>query len=80
MSDKIWIDEAWRVPDDLAVRLQKSDYKDALNWEIERTAQVRVILTDLIAEMRDLVGVVGNEDDSTAALSRAEERLREIGE
>ena len=42
----------WKVPDDLADRVANANYADAWRLEIERTAQVRGILTDLIAELR----------------------------
>jgi len=41
----------WQVPDDLADRI-RLDRTDAWAREIERTAEVRAILTDLIAELR----------------------------
>lgn len=81
MSDKMWVDEAWRLPDDLVDRLQKSDYKDAWKWEIERTAQVRAILTDLIAELRDAPHPSeyrGNYANDCA--DRAEARLLDTGD
>ena len=45
--------DMWQVPDDLADRVRDTDYKDAWAREIEHTAQVRTILTDLIAELRE---------------------------
>ena len=45
-------DEMWQVPDDLADRLRRTDYSEAWAREIERTAELRGILTDLIAELR----------------------------
>lgn len=43
----------WQVPDDLADRIRRLDRTDAWAREIERTAEVRAILTDLIAELRN---------------------------
>ena len=42
----------WQVPDNLADLIRRLDRTDAWAREIERTAEVRAILTDLIAELR----------------------------
>lgn len=42
----------WQIPDDLADNLRRANYADAWAREIERTAELRGILTDLIAELR----------------------------
>ena len=74
----------WQVPDDLADRIRRLDRTDAWAREIERTAEVRAILTDLIAE---LVGDDGDGHEMTpdgeacavcVAIDRAEARLREV--
>ena len=74
----------WQVPDDLADRIRRLDRTDAWAREIERTAEVRAILTDLIAE---LVGDDGDGHEMTpdgeacavcVAIDRAEVRLREV--
>lgn len=74
----------WQVPDDLADRVRRLDRTDAWAREIERTAEVRAILTDLIAE---LVGDDGDGHEMTpdgeacavcVAIDRAEVRLREV--
>ncbi len=74
----------WQVPDDLADRIRRLDRTDAWAREIERTAEVRAILTDLIAE---LVGDDGDGHEMTpdgeacavcVAIDRAEVRLRDV--
>lgn len=77
MNDKIWIDEAWQLPDDLADRVRQGNYADAWKLEIERTAQMRAILQDLIAELRGDTGIcddVGVKEYT----DRAEARLKEV--
>ena len=68
----------WQVPDDLADRIRRLDRTDAWAREIERTAEVRAILVDLIAE---LVGHEMTPDGEAcavcSAIDRAEARLRE---
>lgn len=80
MNDKIWIDEAWRLPDDLAERVRKGNYADAWKLEIERTAQTRAVLMDLIAGLRHgeecyRQGEWCNVDEF---LDRAEAQLKEV--
>ena len=76
----------WQVPDDLADRVRRLDRTDAWAREIERTAEVRAILTDLIAELvgddgdgHELTGAVEDGCQVCAAIDRAEARLREVG-
>jgi len=91
LREAVWVPgmSDWLVPDDLADRVRRSSYADAWKLEIERTAEVRAILTDLIAELRQASG-----DDRwihlpdghyctpvlplTVAADRAEARLREV--
>jgi hypothetical protein len=75
----------WQIPDDLADRVREADYADAWKLEIERTAEVRAILTDLIAEVyaahdRDDLhwAAAARESLMVAAADCAETRLREI--
>ena len=70
--------DMWQVPDDLADRVRDTDYKDAWAREIEHTAQVRTILTDLIAELREGHPTFGDEPPLwvKTALYAAENRLR----
>ena len=74
----------WQVPDDLADRI-RLDRTDAWAREIERTAEVRAILTDLIAELvgddgdgHELTGAVEDGCQVCAAIDRAEARLRKV--
>lgn len=75
--------DAWQVPEDLADSVRKVDYTDAWRVEIERTARVRDILTDLIAELRgrhpagDYCCCGWCTRDKEAAY-RAEARLRDL--
>lgn len=64
----------WQVPDDLAERVRDSNYVEAWQLEIERTAQTRAIVTDLIAELR----ACQLPPRATEAADRAEKRLREV--
>ena len=75
----------WQVPDDLADRIGRLDRTDAWKREIERTAEVRAILTDLIAELvgddgdgHELTGAVEDGCQVCAAIDRAEARLRKV--
>lgn len=70
----------WQVPDDLADRIRRLDRTDAWAREIERTAEVRAILTDLIAELREGHPTFGDEPPLwvKTALYAAEARLREV--
>ena len=75
----------WQVPSDLAERVSKADYRDAWGLEIKRTAEVREILQDLIAELvgddgdgHELTGAVEDGCQVCAAIDRAEARLREV--
>lgn len=75
----------WQVPDDLADRIRRLDRTDAWAREIERTAEVRAILTDLIAELvgddgdgHELTGAVEDGCQVCAAIDRAEARLRKV--
>jgi len=76
----------WQVPDDLADRVRRLDRTDAWAREIERTAEVRAILTDLIAELGGDDGdgheLTPDGDACTvcSAIDRAEARLREVEE
>ena len=70
----------WQVPDDLADRIRRLDRTDAWAREIERTAEVRAILTDLITELRETAAV---KPGATGRLlmemvGSAEARLREV--
>ena len=70
----------WQVPDDLADRIRRLDRTDAWAREIERTAEVRAILTDLIAELRATAAV---KPGATGRLlieiaGGAEARLRDV--
>ena len=69
----------WQVPDDLADRI-RLDRTDAWAREIERTAEVRAILTDLIEELREGHPTFGDEPPLwvKTALYAAEARLREV--
>ena len=72
----------WQVPDDLADRIRRLDRTDAWAREIERTAEVRAILTDLITELRETAAV---KPGATGRLlmemvGSAEARLREVGD
>jgi hypothetical protein len=73
-------DEMWQVPDDLADRLRRTDYSEAWAREIERTAELRGILTDLIAELRAMPAACDVCCDAPGELAadRAEARLREV--
>ena len=75
----------WRVPDDLADRIRRLDRTDAWKREIERTVEVRAILSDLIAELvgddgdgHELTGAVEDGCQVCAAIDRAEARLRKV--
>lgn len=85
--------DMWQVPDDLADRVRDANYKDAWEREIEHTAQVRGILRDLIADLREAHRCSGSETlkgawcdpcglpwpcHSIASTDRAEQRLREV--
>ena len=77
--------DGWEAPDDLADRIRRLDRTDAWAREIERTAEVRAILTDLIAELvgddgdgHELTGAVEDGCQVCAAIDRAEARLREV--
>ncbi len=84
MNDKIWIDEAWQLPDDLADRVRQGNYADAWKLEIERTAQMRAVLEDLIAGVQIAVDDYGERMHGSARAyllgirDRAEARLREV--
>ena len=74
-------DEMWQVPDDLADRLRRTDYSEAWAREIERTAELRGILTDLIAELRACPVLPTTREDLEPLRNmadRAEARLREV--
>ena len=82
----------WQIPHGLANRVRDATYKDAWEREIERTVELRGILTDLIAELRDMFGTdaeaygehietfpIGlDADEVRDYLDRAERRLREV--
>ena len=69
----------WQVPDDLADRIRRLDRTDAWAREIERTAEVRAILTDLIAELRAYARYTYTEYTLIEnALDRAETRLMSL--
>ena len=77
--------DGWEAPDDLADRIRRLDRTDAWAREIERTAEVRAILTDLIAELVGDDGdgheLTGDDEDGCqvcAAIDRAEARLRKV--
>ena len=75
----------WQIPHGLASRVRGATYKDAWEREIERTVELRGILTDLITE---LIGDDGDGHELTSgegdtclvceAIDRAEARLREV--
>ena len=84
----------WKVPDDLADRVANANYADAWRLEIERTAQVRGILTDLIAQLGGVHRYVADLDGTLRLCAAgcgvmpcaslriadcAEARLREVG-
>ena len=65
----------WRVPTNLARDVALVNYGDAWKREIERTAEVRGILTDLIAESR--AWLAGDHPEPLVwMLNRAEQRLQ----
>ena len=68
----------WQIPHGLAGRVRDATYKDAWEREIERTVEVRGILTDLIAELRAVSEDMGGGWDLKEATDRAEQRLREV--
>ncbi len=68
----------WQIPHGLASRVRDATYKDAWEREIERTVELRGILTDLIAELREGHPTFGDEPPLwvKTALYAAENRLR----
>ena len=73
--------DMWQVPDDLADRVRDATYKDAWEREIERTVELRAILTDLIAELREAPHPSEYRGNySHDAADRAEARLQQIGD